>query len=78
MVSRRTSVDLSLLTPSERTTYCPYKGDASYYSIPGDDERGINAVWFYADPYPAVAAIKDHVAFYADRVDLTISLPDED
>src|SRR5712691_11972562 len=64
-------VDRSLLTPSDLTTYCPYKGDASYYSIITDQERGTDAVWFYERPSPAVAEIKDHVAFYADRVHLT-------
>lgn len=71
-------VDQSLLTHSERTTYCPYKGNASYYSIIAEKERGADAVWFYEQPFSAVAAIKDHVAFYADRVDLTITVPDED
>ena len=71
-------VERSLLTPSDLTTYCPYKGDASYYSIIADQERGTDAVWFYARPYPAVAEIKDHVAFYADRVHLTVSVQDED
>lgn len=69
-------VDRSLLTPSELSTYCPYKGDASYYSISVDEERGTDAVWFYDQPYPAVADIKDHVAFYPDRVELTISAPE--
>ena len=69
-------VDRSLLTPSDLTTYCPYKGDASYYSIITDQERGTDAVWFYERPYPAVAEIKDHVAFYPDRVELTVSVPD--
>jgi uncharacterized protein (DUF427 family) len=69
-------VDRSLLAPSDRTTYCPYKGDASYYSIIADQERGTDAVWFYDQPYPAVAEIKDHVAFYPDRVDLTVSVRD--
>ena len=70
-------VDQSLLMRSDRTTYCPYKGDASYYSIAGDDERGPNAVWFYEQPYPAVAAIKDHVAFYVNRVEITVSQSDD-
>jgi uncharacterized protein (DUF427 family) len=69
-------IDRSLLTPSDLTTYCPYKGDASYYSIIAGEERGTDAVWFYDQPYPAVAEIKDHVAFYPDRVELTVSLPD--
>jgi uncharacterized protein (DUF427 family) len=70
------NVDRSLLTPSDLTTYCPYKGDASYYSIIAGQERGTDAVWFYDQPYPAVAEIKDHVAFYADRVELRVSAPD--
>ena len=68
-------VDRSLLAPSELTTYCPYKGDASYYSIVAGQERGTDAVWFYDQPYPAVAQIKDHVAFYSDRVELTVTVP---
>ena len=68
-----TDVDRSLLAPSELTTYCPYKGDASYYSIIAGQERGTDAVWFYDQPYPAVAQIKDHVAFYTDRVDFTVN-----
>jgi uncharacterized protein (DUF427 family) len=46
---------------------CPFKGEAAYYSLPGD--KGTNAVWTYEDPCPAVAAIKGHLAFYPDRVD---------
>jgi uncharacterized protein (DUF427 family) len=69
-------VDRSLLSPSDLSTYCPYKGDASYYSISADIERGTDAVWFYEKPYPAVGEIKDHVAFYPDRVELTISVAD--
>jgi uncharacterized protein (DUF427 family) len=68
-------VDRSLLAPSDLTTYCPYKGDASYYSIIGDRERGTDVVWFYDQPYPAVSEIKDHVAFYPDRVKITVSVP---
>jgi uncharacterized protein (DUF427 family) len=64
-------VDRSRLASSELTTYCPYKGEASYYSIP-DVERGADAVWFYDDPYAAVAEIKGHVAFYPDRVELSV------
>ncbi len=70
-------VDRSQLAASELTTYCPYKGDASYYSITHDAERGTNAVWFYDDPYPAVAEIKGHVAFYADRVELSVEAADD-
>jgi len=62
-------VDVSLLERTEHSSYCPYKGDASYYSIPVGGERSTNAVWVYETPHPAVAEIKDHVAFYPDRVD---------
>jgi uncharacterized protein (DUF427 family) len=65
----RRDVDMTALTRSEHTTYCPYKGDASYYSIPAGGERSLNAVWTYETPFEAMAQIKDHVAFYRDRVD---------
>ena len=65
----RKDVDMTLLERTDRVTYCPYKGDCAYYSIPLGGERSINAVWTYEEPYAAVAAIKDHVAFYPDRVD---------
>ena len=70
-------VDRSQLATSDLITYCPYKGDASYYSITSDPERGADAVWFYDDPYPAVAEIKGHVAFYSDRVELVVEAADE-
>lgn len=65
----RKDVDMSLLEPSAHTTYCPYKGDCSYFSIPSGGARSVDAVWTYAEPYAAVAAIKDHLAFYPSRVD---------
>ena len=65
----RKDVDMSLLQRTDHHTYCPYKGDCSYYSIPVGGARSVNAVWTYEAPYPAVAAIKDHVAFYPSRVD---------
>jgi uncharacterized protein (DUF427 family) len=65
----RKDVDMSLLQRTDHSTYCPYKGDAAYYSIPSGGERAANAVWTYEAAFPAVAAIKDHVAFYPDRVD---------
>ncbi len=65
----RDDVDLSLLERTDRTTHCPYKGDAAYYSIAGAGGRGRNAVWTYETPHDAVAPIKDHLAFYPDRVD---------
>jgi uncharacterized protein (DUF427 family) len=65
----RRDVDMAALTRSEHTTYCPYKGDASYYSIPAGGDRSLNAVWTYENPFEAMAQIKDYVAFYPDRVD---------
>jgi uncharacterized protein (DUF427 family) len=65
----RSDVEMSLLARTDHATYCPYKGDCAYYSIPLGGERSVNAVWTYEAPYAAVAAIKGHVAFYADRVD---------
>lgn len=65
----REDVDMSLLARTDHQTYCPYKGECSYYSIPLGGERSVNAVWTYEHPYDAVAAIKDHLAFYGTRVD---------
>jgi uncharacterized protein (DUF427 family) len=62
-------VDKSLLERTDTATYCPFKGDASYYSIPVGGERSVDAIWVYESPFDAVAEIKDHVAFYPDRVD---------
>ena len=62
-------VDFSQLKQTDHATYCPYKGDCSYYSVPAGEKKSVNAVWTYENPYPAVAQIKGHVAFYPDRVD---------
>jgi uncharacterized protein (DUF427 family) len=65
----RRDVDMAALTRSEHTTFCPYKGEASYYSIPAGGDRSINAVWTYETPFEAMKQIKEYVAFYPDRVD---------
>jgi len=65
----RKDVDFSQLERTDHATYCPYKGDCSYFSIPAGGEKSVNAVWTYEDPYPAVAQIKGHIAFYPDKVD---------
>ena len=65
----RKDVDMTLLARTDHASYCPYKGECSYFSIPLGGERGINAVWSYENPYEAVASIKEHLAFYPDRVD---------
>jgi uncharacterized protein (DUF427 family) len=54
---------------STHATHCPYKGDAAYFTLSVDGRTSENAVWTYEAPYPAVAAIKDHLAFYPRRVD---------
>ncbi|MEU3170199.1 DUF427 domain-containing protein [Streptosporangium sp. NPDC006930] len=68
-------VDRSLLERTDTATYCPFKGDASYYTVTVDGKQAVDAVWFYESPYPAVAEIKDHVAFYPDRVDSIVEEP---
>jgi uncharacterized protein (DUF427 family) len=65
----RSDADLSLLQRTDHATYCPYKGDCSYYSIPVGGAKSINAVWTYEEPYAAVEAIKGYLAFYRDRID---------
>lgn len=65
----RDDVDMTRLIRSARTTHCPYKGDASYWSIRTGRRVLDDAVWSYEVPYPDVAAIAGHLAFYSDRVD---------
>jgi uncharacterized protein (DUF427 family) len=65
----RADVDMAALVRTDHGSHCPYKGDASYYSIPEGGDRSVNAVWTYEAPHPAVAEIRDHLAFYPDRVD---------
>ena len=72
----RKDVDMTLLERSAHATYCPYKGDCAYFSVPSGGERAINAVWTYEAPYDAVAAIRNHLAFYPDRVDAIEERPD--
>jgi uncharacterized protein (DUF427 family) len=72
----------SVLRRSDNTTYCPYKGEANYYHVvtgaseaTGNDTGGgtvDDAIWTYEDPYPAVAEIVGHVAFYANKADVTV------
>jgi uncharacterized protein (DUF427 family) len=62
-------VDPAFLRPSGTTSHCPYKGDATYHGLQVGDDAVADALWSYPAPYEAVAAIKDHAAFYPDRVD---------
>jgi uncharacterized protein (DUF427 family) len=72
----RKDVDMTLLARSAHATYCPYKGDCTYFSIPSAGKRAINAVWTYESPYDAVATIRGHLAFYQDKVDAIEELPE--
>ena len=65
----REDADMAALERSATGSYCPYKGEASYFSIAAGDKRSVDAIWSYEMPHDAVAAIKDHLAFYPSRVD---------
>jgi len=65
----RGDADMSLLERTHHSTHCPYKGDASYFSIKVDGRNSENAVWSYEHPFPSMTEIKDYLAFYPTRVD---------
>ena len=69
----RADTKLDLVTKTTRTTHCPYKGDASYYSIHAGDSVLDNAIWSYETPFPAMAEIKDYLAFYPDKVTIEVT-----
>ena len=64
----RNDVNMALLARTARTTHCPYKGDASYFSINTDGKTLENSIWTYETPFPAMAGIAGHLAFYPDKV----------
>lgn len=66
-------VDPDLLERTDHATYCPYKGEAGYYSLVADGDRAENAVWTYESPYDAVGPIAGRVAFYPDQVAITVA-----
>jgi uncharacterized protein (DUF427 family) len=66
----RADVAMGFLARTDLSTHCPYKGDASYFTLSRDGEIAENAVWSYEDPFPAMAQIKDHLAFYPNRVEI--------
>jgi uncharacterized protein (DUF427 family) len=72
----REDVDLATFERTSHKTHCPYKGDASYYSIHVGGRTAQNAVWSYEEPFEAVAAIAEYMAFYPNRVDSVEQLPD--
>jgi uncharacterized protein (DUF427 family) len=62
-----------VLTRTDTNTYCPYKGEAAYYSVITTGGNTVDdVIWFYEQPYPAVAAIAGHVAFYPDKAEVTV------
>src|SRR3954463_21278 len=68
-------VDPAVLERTAHSSHCPYKGDASYYSLVLDGETKKDAVWTYETPYDAVSGIAGHVAFYPNQVEITIQSP---
>jgi uncharacterized protein (DUF427 family) len=69
------NVAVEHLVKSEHSTFCVWKGDASYYDVVVDDERNDSAAWYYAEPYEAALAVKDRIAFWRG-VEVTGSNPD--
>jgi uncharacterized protein (DUF427 family) len=72
----REDVDMSVFARTTHSTHCPYKGDAAYYSLKVDGRTAENAVWTYETPFPAMAQIKEYLAFYPDRVERIEELAD--
>jgi len=64
----RQDANMALLERTDRVTHCPYKGDASYYSVKADGKTLDNAIWTYETPFPAMTEISGHLAFYPDKV----------
>ena len=64
----RGDANMALLTRSDRVTHCPYKGDANYFSVNAGGRTLENAIWSYETPFPAMAEISGHLAFYPDKV----------
>jgi len=72
----RRDVNMDLLERTQNQTHCPYKGDASYFTVTAGGLVRENAVWSYENPFPAVAAIREHLAFYPNKVDAIEELRD--
>jgi uncharacterized protein (DUF427 family) len=71
----RDDAQMALFTRTTHSTHCPYKGDASYYTIKVDGRAAENAIWSYETPYPAMTDIAGHLAFYPNRVDKIEAMP---
>lgn len=65
------SIRSEAFTPTDHSTHCPWKGDAAYYTVTADGVSAENAAWYYPEPKEKAAQIKDYVAFYGSKVDVT-------
>lgn len=65
----RDDVRMDLMTPTEHATHCPYKGDASYWTLNAGGKTVENAIWSYQDPYPEMAKLEGLIGIYWDRMD---------
>jgi uncharacterized protein (DUF427 family) len=74
----REDVSMEFFSRTDKSTHCPYKGDASYYTILMDGRFAENAVWTYEDPYPAMETIRDRLAFYPNQVEIYAVADDGD
>ena len=72
----REDADMSLLSATTHASHCPYKGDASYFTVEAGGRKSDNAAWSYPEPYPAMKEITGHLAFYPNRVDAIEELQD--
>lgn len=66
----REDADMTAYVATTRSTHCPFKGDASYFTLKAEDREAQNAVWSYEHPLPGAAAIAGHLAFYPDQVEI--------
>jgi uncharacterized protein (DUF427 family) len=66
----REDVSMEYFSRTDRSTHCPYKGDAAYYTVLMDGQFAENAVWTYEDPFPSVEQIRGRLAFYPDKVEV--------
>jgi uncharacterized protein (DUF427 family) len=66
------AVDPAVLRRTDTQTYCPFKGDASYYSLALVDGDVTDAIWTYETPYPAVQEIAGRIAFYPNKVEISV------
>ncbi len=71
----REDVQMAYLQRTDHSTHCPFKGDASYFSVSVNGKTAENAVWTYEAPIDSVAQIKDYVVFYPEKMDAIKELP---